>query len=66
MRSIIRRIEEIDGLSSYSNFVLAIRGRNFSRQSIARNFNKVVEKDDYQKSDKRAIISHLHKLSKSS
>lgn len=62
MRSIIRRIEKVDGLSSYSNFVNAIKGKNFSRPIILRNFNKWVEKSDYLPSEKTAIIDYLATL----
>ncbi len=51
MKSIERRFNKFkdkqSGWSTYSCFVAAIRGQNFSSESIRRWFNKLVEKDDY-------------------
>lgn len=63
MRSIIRRIEKVDGLSSYTNFANAIKCRNFSKLTIRRAFNKFVDKDDYDKKDKQEILNYLYTLS---
>lgn len=49
--------------SSYICFAEAITNQNFSRQTIHRWFNKLVERDDYTGSDKKAILKHLEDLS---
>lgn len=49
--------------SSYICFAQAIRSQRFSKQSISRWFGKLVEKDDYAKSDKKPILKHLNELS---
>jgi hypothetical protein len=50
--------------SDYICFAEAVRGRNFSRKTIIRNFNSLVDKEDYIKSEKKEIIDFLVKLSK--
>jgi hypothetical protein len=50
--------------SDYTCFAEAVRGRRFSKRTIIRNFNSLVNKEDYAKSEKRKIIEHLAKLSK--
>jgi hypothetical protein len=50
--------------SDYTCFAEAVRGRKFSRKTIIRNFNSLVDKEDYAKSEKREIIEHLVKISK--
>jgi hypothetical protein len=51
--------------SDYTCFAEAVRGRKFSKRTIIRNFNSLVSKEDYAKSEKREIIEHLVELSKS-
>lgn len=67
MRSIERRFNKFNtknpGLSSYINFSQAIKGQKFSRDLINRWFNKLVDKDDYDKKDKRELIEYLTNLS---
>jgi hypothetical protein len=50
--------------SDYICFAEAVRGRNFSRKTIIRNFNSLVDKEDYIKSEKKEIIDFLVELSK--
>lgn len=50
--------------SSYICFAEAVRGQNFSRQILHRRFNKLVDKNDYSKKEKRAILNHLEILTK--
>lgn len=68
MRSIQRRFNHFqnqnNNLSSFSNFTKAVRGQHFSKDIIGRWFNKLVEKDDFVKADKRTLIKHLVSLSK--
>lgn len=51
------------GLSSFINFATAVKEQNFSADTIHRWFNKLAEKDDYERRDKRAILKHLVLLS---
>lgn len=68
MKSIERRFNNIAERnplwSSYISFTEAIKGQNFSKQTLHRWFNKLVEKSDYFRSDKRAILTHLDALTK--
>ncbi len=68
MRSIQRRFNNLQHkyplLSSYTNFIRAIRGNNFSKDTISRWFNILVDKNDYENSDKKLILKHIEKLSK--
>ena len=50
--------------SDYICFAEAVRGRKFSRKTIIRNFNSLVDKGDYAKSEKKEIIDFLVELSK--
>lgn len=67
MRSIERRFFNLQkkqpNLSSLINFGAAVKKQRFSTDTIHRWFNKLVETDDYEKSDKRAILRHLVLLS---
>lgn len=51
-------------LSSYICFALAISQQGFGTQAIRRWFNKLVEKDDYDKCDKKSLLAHLMHLTK--
>lgn len=68
MRSIKRRFKNFQtksgGLSSYINFARAVSGQGFSENILSRWFNKLVEKDDYDKKDRKQIIRNLVLLSK--
>ena len=68
MKSIERRFKNINekrtSWSTYACFASAIRGQNFSQESIRRWFNKLVDKDDYAASDKKSILTHLENLTK--
>ena len=70
MRSIQRRFSNIRdkniNLGDYIVFARAVKGQGFSKDMISRWFNKLVEKDDYDKKDKKALIQHLVNLSKTS
>jgi hypothetical protein len=45
------------------NFAAAIMGQGFSKEMIQRWFNVLVDKDDYKKADKQAILQHLYMIS---
>lgn len=66
MRSLEKRFNKITkrnpGWSSYVCFAEAIKGRGFSRQTIHRWFQKLVDKDDYAKNEKRGILAFLESL----
>ena len=67
MRSIERRFANLQykrpELSSFINFAAAVKFQHFSTDAIHRWFNKLVEKDDYARRDKRTILKHLVSLS---
>lgn len=50
------------GWSSWVVLTKAIKGQHFNTETICRAFNKLVEKDDYIPSMKRALIKHLSAL----
>jgi hypothetical protein len=68
MRSLKRVFNRIRGenpyWSDYTCFAEAVRGREFSKKTIIRNFNSLVDKENYAKNEKREIIEHLVRLSK--
>lgn len=67
MKSLERRFNNIVKLnpkwSSLICFGEAVTGQNFSRITIAKYFNKCVEKSDYDKKDKREILKCLVAIS---
>jgi hypothetical protein len=68
MRSIKRIFSKIRSenpyWSDYICFAETVRGRKFSRKTIIRNFNSLVDKEDYARSEKKEIIDFLAELSK--
>ncbi len=69
MKSIERRFrgikEKNPNYSSYLCFAEAVSKQKFSKQTIQRWFNRLVDKDDYAKSEKRETVDFLAKLSNS-
>lgn len=67
MKSIERRYKNIEVKNpfwcSFICFAEAVKNQHFNRQAISRWFSKLVEKDDYAKSDKKQILNHLENLS---
>ncbi len=49
--------------SSYLCFARAIKSRGFSNKSIAKWFNTLVEKEDYDQKDRKGIVNFLQKFS---
>lgn len=43
-------------VSTFTAFVRAIRGRNLSRNVVGRYFNKLVDKDDYDNSERDRLL----------
>jgi len=65
VRRVFKRIEAKNPCwSSLLCFAEAVRGRNFSRRTILRNFNALVDEEDYAKDEKNEIIEFLVELSK--
>jgi hypothetical protein len=68
MKSIERRFREIDAKQpnhgSIINLAVAVRGQAFSADTIHRWFEKLIPEDDYDKTDKLAILRHLVSISK--
>ena len=66
MRSIKRRYDQISQKNPYSSslacFKRAIEGQNFKRRAIRYWFFQLVEKDDYNPKDKKAIFRDLENL----
>lgn len=67
MRSIQRRFEIIKNQnpywSDYICFAESVVGMDFGRPSLSRWFNKLIEKDDYDKKDRNQISEFLVDLS---
>ena len=70
MRSIERRFnymrEKNLRLSSFVCFSKAIYGQSFSSSMIHRWFSKLIDPDDYSKSEKREILRYLDDIVKAS
>lgn len=69
MRSIERRYKKIIKQnpiwSNYLCFVEAIKEQSFNKITISKWFRKLVDPDEYSKSDKRDVLKHLYNLSNS-
>lgn len=67
MKSLERRFNNVaeknPNWSSHTCFAEAVKGQSFTKQVISRWFNKLIEKDDYAKKDKRAVLGFLVGLS---
>ena len=67
MKSIERRYKNIEVKnpfwSSYICFAEAIKCQKFTKPMISLWFSKLVEKDDYSKSDKNQLLKQLENLS---
>jgi len=48
--------------STYLAFARAIKGQNFSGESISRNFTNLVDKDDYEESCRKQLLENLYHL----
>ena len=67
MKSIARRFNRLRIEHPYWSTIIcfneAIRGQKFRSSLVLRWFNKLVNKNDYSKSDKKDIAAYLKKLS---
>ncbi len=50
--------------SSHICFAEAVKNQNFNRDAIRRWFQKLVDKNDYARNEKKAILAHLENLTK--
>ncbi len=68
MRSLERRFNNIAKLnpfwSSYLCFAEAVKNQEFSKRIIAKHFNNLVDKNDYNKQEKKELLKSLLSLSK--
>ncbi len=68
MKSIERRFKKIaskKGNEFLGDFIIlgrAVEAQGFSRDRVARAFNKLVPKDDYDPKDKKELLAHLFGL----
>jgi hypothetical protein len=66
LKRIFDKVRERNPLwSDYICFAEAVRGKKFSRKTIVRHFNSLVDRNDYAKSEKKDILRFLAELSKS-
>jgi len=67
MKSLQRRFNNISKQnpcwSSWICLAEAVEDQNFSERTISKYFNALVEKDDYDKRDKKGLIKNLLSLS---
>lgn len=49
-------------LSTYMVFAEAIRNTGLSEDSVRRHFYRLVDRDDYAKSEAKAVLRHLVQL----
>lgn len=67
MKSLERRFisiaEKKPNQSSYMCFAEAIKEQGFSKQTIHRWFQKLVDKSDYAKGEKKGLLENLANLS---
>ncbi len=67
MRSLKRVFEKLKrenpNWSDYTCFSHAISGKGFSKKIISRYFNKLVDKGDYSREDKKEVLERLFWLS---
>ncbi len=68
MRSLKRVFEKLKrdnpNWSDYTCFSHALSGKGFSKKTISRYFNKLVDNNDYSKREKKEILEWLFSLSK--
>lgn len=50
------------GWSTITCLAVAVMGKNYGKMAIGQAFRKLVEKDDYSKSQKEAILNNLKNL----
>ena len=67
MKSLERRFRNILNKnpfwSSYICFAVAVTKQKFTKATISHWFNRLVDKNDYSKKEKKGILKHLCNLS---
>lgn len=67
MRSIERKFNEISQKnlrwSSWTCFVNAIKGQKFNKRTVREWFEKLVNKNDFDKDEKKQLLKYLSKIS---
>jgi len=70
MRSLERVFRKIQNenpdLSTFICFALAVEGKSFKRKTIRKHLNALIDKEDYDLSEKKRLIDHLYFLSSNS
>jgi len=70
MKSLERKFKKLESRHPYWSsivcFTETIYGIGFSRQAIHNWFNKLVDKNDYAREDKKAILAFLESIGKHS
>lgn len=65
MKSLEARFREIEIKnplwSTFVVFVAAVNGQNFAPKVISKWFNKLVDKDDYNQEEKKALMRWIEK-----
>jgi len=51
-------------LSSYMCFAQVVSGHIFTQSQIRKGFNRLVDKEDYARSEKQQILNHIQKIAK--
>lgn len=64
MRSIKARFNQSKNTTTITKFYDAVISQKYSKDRIKRNFNLLVDKQDYDGVDKRAILKDLYRLTK--
>ncbi len=68
MRSIERRFKYVQRKnpywSSFTCFANTVRGKKYSKDRIKRYFNKLVDKEEYAKDEKKQIMKYLFDINK--
>jgi len=67
MKSIKARFDKIRAVktakSDYICFAEAVTGQKFGKRAISAGFNRLVDKTDYDNSEKKMLLAELDKLS---
>jgi hypothetical protein len=67
MRSLKHSFEQVQyyypNLTTYCQFVEAIKNRRFSKETITKYFYELVHPSEYEYSERLGILQHLYRLS---
>lgn len=62
-RNYNKTVEKNPRHSTYICFTMATAGKNFTRRTLLKHFNNLVDPEDYEKSEKRNLIDQIHRRS---